>query len=27
VYPGVQHELPPALRKDLFTELTQALAR
>jgi phospholipase/carboxylesterase len=27
IYPGVQHELPPELRNDLFTELTQALAR
>ena len=27
VYPGVQHELPPELRRDLFTELTQAIAR
>jgi phospholipase/carboxylesterase len=27
IYPGVQHELPPALRKELFTEMSQALAR
>jgi phospholipase/carboxylesterase len=27
VYPGVQHELPPELQRDLFTELSQSLAR
>jgi len=27
VYPGVPHALPPELQRDLFTELSQALAR
>ena len=27
VYPGVQHELPPAMREDLFSALARALAR
>ena len=27
VYPGVVHALPPELQRDLFTELSQALAR